>query len=78
MIEYRTATEIEQMRPAGRFVAEVLSALIARAEVRGEPSELDELAHQMIRDRGAESCYIDYHPSFGASPFGKVLCTLGQ
>jgi methionyl aminopeptidase len=29
----------------------------------------------MIRERGAESCYIDYHPSFGASPFGKVLCT---
>ena len=29
----------------------------------------------MIKDRGAESCYIDYHPSFGASPFGKVLCT---
>ena len=29
----------------------------------------------MIRDRGAESCYIDYHPSFGAMPFGKVLCT---
>ena len=29
----------------------------------------------MIRERGAESCYIDYHPSFGAMPFGKVLCT---
>ncbi len=29
----------------------------------------------MIKERGAESCYIDYHPSFGASPFGKVLCT---
>ena len=29
----------------------------------------------MINERGAESCYIDYHPSFGASPFGKVLCT---
>jgi methionyl aminopeptidase len=37
--------------------------------------ELDALAHEMIRARGAESCYIDYHPSFGASPFGKVLCT---
>ena len=37
--------------------------------------ELDALAHEMIRERGAESCYIDYHPSFGASPFGKVLCT---
>ena len=37
--------------------------------------DLDALAHKMIRERGAESCYIDYHPSFGASPFGKVLCT---
>src|SRR4051794_25250314 len=29
----------------------------------------------MIAERGAVSCYVDYHPSFGASPFGKVLCT---
>ena len=63
------------MRPAGRFVAEVLTALTDRADVGVNLLELDELAHKMIRDRGAESCYIDYHPSFGASPFGKVLCT---
>lgn len=63
------------MRPAGRFVAEVLTALAAKVDVGVNLLELDELAHQMIRDRGAESCYIDYHPSFGASPFGKVLCT---
>ena len=75
MIEYRTPAEIEQMRPAGRFVAEVLAALRERADVGVNLLELDQLAHQMIRDRGAESCYIDYHPSFGASPFGKVLCT---
>ncbi|HEX5906062.1 MAG TPA: M24 family metallopeptidase, partial [Propionibacteriaceae bacterium] len=75
MIEYRTRAEIEQMRPAGRFVAEVLSALIAHADVGVNLLELDALAHQMIRDRGAESCYINYHPSFGASPFGRVLCT---
>ena len=75
VIEYRTPTEIEQMRPAGRFVADVLTALRARADVGVNLLELDALAHQMIRERGAESCYIDYHPSFGASPFGKVLCT---
>src|SRR4051812_50113632 len=63
------------MRPAGRFVADVITALVAKAEVRVNLLELDELAHRMIRDRGAESCYIDYHPSFGAMPFGKVLCT---
>src|SRR3954452_8105920 len=63
------------MRPAGRFVADVLTALVERADVGVNLLELDALAHRMIDERGAESCYIDYHPSFGASPFGKVLCT---
>jgi methionyl aminopeptidase len=75
VIELRTPTQIEQMKPAGRFVADVLLALQEKADVGVNLLELDELAHQMIKDRGAESCYIDYHPSFGASPFGKVLCT---
>ena len=75
MIELRTPTQIEQMRPAGRFVASVIGALAEKADVGVNLLELDELAHRMIKDAGAESCYIDYHPSFGAMPFGKVLCT---
>ncbi|QYJ04934.1 type I methionyl aminopeptidase [Nocardioides panacisoli] len=75
MIELRTPTQIEEMRPAGRFIASVITALAEKAAVGVNLLELDEMAHQMIKDAGAESCYIDYHPSFGASPFGKVLCT---
>src|SRR6201995_998677 len=75
MIELRTPAQVEQMTTAGRFVAEVITALAGAADVGVNLLELDELAHRMIRERGAESCYIDYHPSFGASPFGKVLCT---
>jgi methionyl aminopeptidase len=75
VIELRTPTQIEQMRPAGRFVASVITALAEKADVGVNLLELDELAHRMIKDAGAESCYIDYHPSFGAMPFGKVLCT---
>ncbi|MFZ4505392.1 MAG: M24 family metallopeptidase, partial [Microbacteriaceae bacterium] len=75
MIELRTAAEIDEMRPAGKFVASVLAAVKAATKVGTNLLELDALAHQMIRDAGAESCYIDYHPSFGASPFGKVICT---
>jgi len=75
VIELRTAVEIEQMKPAGRFVADVLTRLSAAADVGVNLLELDALAHDLIRERGAESCYIDYHPSFGAMPFGKVLCT---
>ena len=75
MIELRTPAEIEAMRPAGRFVASVLDRLAAEAAVGMNLLELDAIAHAMIREQHAESCYIDYHPSFGAMPFGKVLCT---
>ena len=62
------------MRPVGRFVASVLTRLAAEIRVGVNVLELDRIAHRMIRDQGASSCYIDYHPSFGAMPFGKVLC----
>ena len=63
------------MRPAGAFVASVLTALKAHSTPGVSLLDLDELAHDMIRAQGATSCYIDYHPSFGGSPFGRVLCT---
>jgi methionyl aminopeptidase len=75
VIELKTPAEIQEMRPAGRFVAETLARLADAADVGVNLLDLDALAHDLIRKRGAESCYIDYHPSFGASPFGKVLCT---
>jgi methionyl aminopeptidase len=75
MIELRTAAEIDQMQAAGAFVAQTLSALKDRAAVGVSLLELDALAHDLIRQRGAESCYLDYAPSFGSGPFGYVLCT---
>jgi methionyl aminopeptidase len=75
VIELFTPTEIEQMRPAGAFVADVLTALRDASDVGVNLLELDALAAEMIAQRGAVSCYVDYHPSFGAMPFGKVLCT---
>ena len=62
------------MRPAGRFVAAVLTELAERTRVGVNVLELDRIAHARIREQRATSCYIDYHPSFGAMPFGKVLC----
>ena len=75
MIEYYSPAEIEQMRPAGRFVAQTLTELAEVADVGVNLLDLDELAARRIKEAGATSCYIDYHPSFGGSPFGKVLCT---
>ena len=75
MIELRTPAEINEMRAAGTFVAETLAALRDRATVGTNLLELDAYAHKLITQRGAESCYLDYAPSFGSGPFGYVLCT---
>ncbi|GGA73625.1 methionine aminopeptidase [Pseudoclavibacter endophyticus] len=75
MIELRTPAELEQMRPAGRFVAETLQLLMSEVKVGTNLLEIDERAGALVRDRGAVSCYLDYHPSFGESPFGHYICT---
>lgn len=75
MIELRTPAEIEEMRAAGRFVAETLATLREDTKVGTNLLSIDRHAHDLIRKAGAESCYIDYAPSFGNGPFGKVICT---
>jgi methionyl aminopeptidase len=63
------------MQPASTFVAGVLSRLREEVRVGDTLLEIDERTHEMIREAGATSCYVDYHPRFGAYPFGKVMCT---
>lgn len=75
MIEHFTPREIEAMRPAGRFVADTLATLREEVRVGTNLLEIDERATELIAAAGATSCYVDYHPSFGAMPFGKVICT---
>ena len=75
MIELFNAATIHRLRVAGVFVADVLHQLREAADVGVNLLELDALAARLIAERGAVSCYVDYHPSFGAMPFGKVLCT---
>jgi methionyl aminopeptidase len=74
MIEIRTPAEVEEMRPAGAFVASVVEATAAASAVGVNLLALDKIAGDMIRRAGAKSSYVDYHPSFGASPFGKFIC----
>ena len=74
MIELRTPSEIVEMQAAGRFVASVLEATRDAAAVGVNLLALDRIAADMIARAGAVSSYVDYHPSFGASPFGKHIC----
>src|SRR3954470_4141362 len=75
MVQLKSPAEIEAMRPAGRFVASVLSSLRDAAQVGMTLRDLDAHAHRMIDEAGARSVYLGYHPSFGAMPYPGVLCT---
>lgn len=75
MIELKTETAIGAMREAGRVVARALAAVRAAAAVGVTLLELDEVAHDVIRQAGAKSPFLHYHPSFAPTPFPAVICS---
>src|SRR5690606_2660915 len=75
MIELRTPAEIDEMRAAGRFVAETLATIRDETKEGTNLLSIDARAQELIRNAGAASCYIDVHTSVRARPFGKVICT---
>ncbi|PRB59030.1 type I methionyl aminopeptidase [Microbacterium sp. MYb45] len=75
MIEILNADELARARATGALVGDILQALKARAAVGVNLLDLDRWAKQLIEDAGAESCYVDYAPSFGRGPFGHYVCT---
>ncbi|MGK8512841.1 type I methionyl aminopeptidase [Nocardia asiatica] len=74
MVELKSPAEIARMRVAGRFVADVLAELRERARVGVNLLELEAHVRERIRERGAQSCYWDYAPSFGRGPFRNTVC----
>ncbi|GAB3449810.1 type I methionyl aminopeptidase [Actinophytocola sediminis] len=74
MIELKSPAEIERMHVTGQFVAHILSELGDLADVGVNLLDLEHHVRDRIRQRGAQSCYWDYAPSFGNGPFRNVIC----
>ncbi|MER7460858.1 type I methionyl aminopeptidase [Micromonospora sp. NPDC126480] len=74
MIELKSAEEIGRMAVTGQFVGELLAELSGLAAVGVNLLDLEQHARHRIKERGAQSCYWDYAPSFGRGPFRNVLC----
>ncbi len=62
------------MRVTGVFIAELLDDLAARVAPGVNLLDLEHRARHLLAERGAESCYWDYAPSFGRGPFRNVIC----
>lgn len=74
MVELKTDTSIDEMYAAGQVVGRALTAVREAADVGVSLLELDEVAHQVLRDAGASSPFLGYRPSFAPTPFPAVLC----
>ncbi len=76
MIEILTAAQLTRARRTGALVGSILQNLRDRTRVGTNLLEIDEWTRELIEDAGAESCYVDYAPSFGGDgPFGHYICT---
>ena len=74
-IELKTSAEVDAMREAGRVVARCLDAVRAAAAPGVSLKELDDVAHDVMREAGAVPAFLDYHPHFAPGPFPGVICT---
>ncbi|WGW13140.1 type I methionyl aminopeptidase [Saxibacter everestensis] len=75
MIEILNATELAQAKATGALVADILQSLKNRTTIGTNLLDIDRWAAAMIVEAGAQSCYVDYAPSFGRGPFGHYICT---
>lgn len=67
--------ELVRAKDAGALVADILQEVKRRSAVGVNLLDVDRWAREMIEDAGAQSCYVDYAPSFGNGPFGHHICT---
>ncbi|MFF1548042.1 type I methionyl aminopeptidase [Streptomyces sp. NPDC058291] len=74
MVELKTETSIDAMYEAGQVVARALTAVREAADVGVTLLELDEVAHDVLREAGASSPFLGYRPSFAPTPFPAVIC----
>jgi methionyl aminopeptidase len=73
MITLKTSEEIEIMRAANLIVAEVLAALRRRVHAGVTTAELDRIAEDMTRQRGATPAFKGYAPA--GRVFPRSVCT---
>ena len=75
MIEILNPAEVTRAKDSGALVADILQTMRSRTTVGTNLLDIDGWTKAMIDQAGAQSCYVDYEPSFGRGPFGHYICT---
>ncbi|RDD84622.1 type I methionyl aminopeptidase [Streptomyces parvulus] len=75
MIEILNPTLLTRAKDTGALVGEILRTVKVRTTVGTNLLDIDRWTKDLIAQANAESCYVDYAPSFGRGPFGHYICT---
>jgi methionyl aminopeptidase len=74
VIALKAGSEIARMREAGLVVAEILWTVAAAAQPGVRLKELDRLAADIMRQRGAVPSFLGYQPAWAPRPYPGVVC----
>jgi methionyl aminopeptidase len=74
MIFLKSRQEIEIMRTANRVVSEILVELRERVKAGISTGEIDRIASELIRKKGARSAFKGYQIRSGVTPFPATIC----
>lgn len=74
MIETKTPAQIEKMRTTGKVVATALAAMQDAAKVGMTLRQLDAVGAGVLKEAGATSPFLNYHPDWAPTPFAGSIC----
>jgi methionyl aminopeptidase len=74
MVTLKNQAELDRMRAAGRVVGITLRRVAGAVEPGISLAELDAIGAACIKEHGAGSSFLGYHPRFTRSPYPAVLC----
>jgi len=70
----KTKKEIDNLRVAGKHLAQVLQKVKEKVAPGVSTLELDQYAEKLIRDLGDTPAFLNYRPAGARTPFPATLC----
>src|SRR5689334_16400269 len=74
MVTLKNQAELDRMREAGRIVGVTLRRVADAAEPGISLAELDAIAARCVKEHGARSSFLHYHPNWAPTPYPATLC----
>jgi methionyl aminopeptidase len=74
MVTLKSQAELDRMREAGRVVGVTLRRVADAAEPGIALAELEAIGAACIKEHGARSSFLHYHPRFAPTPYPATLC----